>query len=158
MTRLVTGSILVFVSLGVLGGCAQPEDGRSTDTAELAAVDAVVDSFGRAVLEQDPERFSELFTVDATYASNDGQLWQSREEILEGARQWMRVPQVPSRTRVKAEVVGNVAYVFEEYSSDVQFPERPPQTVTGRSLAVLRLQEDGSWKIDALVVNRDPAR
>lgn len=157
MTR-ATVAALALVALGVLWSCTGPEDPRSTGSANLSAVHTVADSFVIAVRQQDPEQFAALFTEDATYASNDGRLWQGREEILGAAREWMQIRQVPERTTVEAEVAGDVAYLLELYTTEIELPNASNQTVTGKSLTVFRRQEDGSWRIHALVVNRDPAQ
>lgn len=156
MKHFVDGSVSVLLALALLSGCGGVDESPATSDADLEAIHAVGDSFVRAVRDQDPERFAALFTDDATYAANTGELWESREEILAAARRWMRVPQRPTGRTIRAEVSGDVAYLFEEYSSEVQPPESEPVTVTGSSMSVLRRQEDGGWKIEALVVNRDP--
>lgn len=157
MNRFERGFASLLLALALLSGCGAVDESPATSDADLEAIHAVDDSFVRAVRDQDPERFAALFTEDATYAANNGELWESREEILAAARQWMRVPQRPTGRTVRAEVGEDVAYLFKEYSSEVQPPESEPVTVTGSSLAVLRRQEDGGWKIEALVVSRDPA-
>lgn len=157
MKQLADASVPVVLALLLSAGCGGVDEGGAASDADLEAIHAVSDSFEQAVRDQDPERFAALFTDDATYASNDGRLWESREEILAAARQWMRVPQRPKGRTVRAEVSEDLAYLVEEYSSEVQPPESAPVTVTGRSMAVFRRQEDGGWKIEALVVNRDPA-
>lgn len=155
--RIGRTAVVAIVS-ALVSACGAP--GQTDDTAEAASADirAVADSFADAVHDQDPARFAALFTDSATYASNDGRLWESREEILQGARDWMRVPQEPATRTVSLEVTGDVAYVVEAYSSDVLLSDTQTVTVTGYSMAVFRRQDDGSWKIDALVVNRDPRR
>lgn len=131
-------------------------DRPATDEA-IAGIQPVADSFAAAVRDQDPERLARLFTEDATYASNDGRLWENQDEIREGARDWMRVLQEPTSTTVDSEVFGDRAYVFQRYSSVIHLPDGRRPTVSGYSLAVLEEQADGTWKISALVVNRDPA-
>lgn len=148
---------VILVTLALVIACSETQEPPAgADAEDLATVQAVADSFVLAVREQDPERFADLFTPDATYASNDGRLWTSRDEVLANARQWMRVLQEPTRTTVHTEVGEEFAYLLEAYSSVIHLPDQPPQTVTGHSLAVFEKQDDGTWKIDALVVNRDP--
>lgn len=122
----------------------------------IAGIEAVADSFAAAVRDQDPERFACLFTSDATYVSNDGHLWENRDEVREAARDWMQVLQEPTSTTVATEVFGDVAYLLQRYSSVIHLPDGRRPTVAGYSLAVLKEQADGTWKIAALVVNRDP--
>lgn len=156
-------TIGAFLLTAALPACDQTTPPQEVDADRPAADDAiagiqpVADSFAAAVRDQDPERFARLFTEDATYASNDGRLWENRDEIREGARDWMRVLQEPTSTTIDAEVFGDGAYVFQRYSSVIHLPDGRRPTVSGCSLAVFERQADGTWKIAALIVNRDPA-
>lgn len=119
---------LPLVALGLLCACGAEPDGQEKRTADLDRIEAVADTFVMAVRQQNAEKFANLFTSDAIYASNDGRLWRGRDEILAAAREWMQVPQDPSRTIVETKIVGNFAYVFDTYSSLVQLPNAPPVT------------------------------
>ena len=77
-------------------------------------------------------------------------------EILAAAQEWFQVPMKPTGKTLRAEVQGSMAYVVQEYSNEVHLPNGPTLTVTGKSLGVFRRENDGTWKIEALVVNRDP--
>lgn len=156
MRAMAGGRWFALVAIGLLCGCEGQESGHEQDAASLDRIDAVADTFLMAIRQQEPEMFAQLFTPDATYAANDGSLWEGREEILAAAREWMQVPQDPSRTVVETEVLGDFAYVLDRYTSSVDLPNGPQMSVTGKSLAVFERQEDGSWRIAALVVNRDP--
>jgi uncharacterized protein (TIGR02246 family) len=156
MTRVVRIAVLALAGVGALVGCEQSQQTEASESSKLAAVHAVADSFAESYRAGDAEAFANLFTEEAIYGANNGQLLQGREEILAAARQWVKVPQEPTRETLRAEVAGGVVYLFERYANEVRMPNAPVQTVTGKSLAVFREQQDGSWKIEALVVNRDP--
>ena len=132
------------------------EDGGRVRDAELAAIEAVAERFGSAVISGDVEGFAELFTEDATYAANNGQFLGGREEILAAAAEWFQVPMKPTSRTLRAKVQGQLAYVVQEYSNEVRLPNGHTLTITGKSLGVFRRESDGRWKIEALVVNRDP--
>jgi ketosteroid isomerase-like protein len=62
----------------------------------------------------------------------------------------------PSVSTVRAKLHGDLAYLVQRCSNAVRMPNGTSVTVTGNSLAIFARQEDGSWKIQELVVNRDP--
>lgn len=111
--------------------------------------------FVNTVRSGDVDAFADLFTEDATYAANNGQFLSGREEILAAAREWFQVPMQPTGRTLRAEVQGPLAYLVQEYSNEVRLPNGTSRTITGKTLGVFR-REDGRWKIEALVVTRDP--
>lgn len=155
MARPSALGILFSVMLSS-AGCTPSDDGEQRRETELAALEMVGERYANAVRSGDVEAFADLFTQDASYAANNGQFLTGREEILAAAREWFQVPMQPTGRTLRAEVQGRLAYLVQEYSNEVRLPNGTSVTTTGKSLGVFRREKDGSWKIEALVVNRDP--
>jgi len=155
MPRALVLNILFTAMLSSVG-CNSSDDDEQRRETELAEIEAIAAGFAGAVRSGDVEGFAELFTEDATYAANNGQLLESRGDILAAAREWFQVPMKPTSKTLRAEVQGGLAYLVQEYSNEVHLPNGPTLTITGKSLGVFRREKDGTWKIEALVVNRDP--
>ena len=155
MPRALVLNIL-FTAMLSSAGCNSSDDDEQRRETELAEIEAIAAGFAGAVRSGDVEGFAELFTEDATYAANNGQFLGGREEILAAEAEWFQVPMKPTSRTLRAKVQGQLAYVVQEYSNEVRLPNGHTLTITGKSLGVFRRESDGRWKIEALVVNRDP--
>ena len=114
----------------------------------------------------DPEGLAGLFTENAIYAANTGELLVGRDEIRSGAAAWMRGSSRVGQQRTRARLdlkrrslrfrqEGPVAYDLARFTISIH----PPNCVVdaGYALAVWQKQPDGSWLIEALTVNQDKA-
>jgi uncharacterized protein (TIGR02246 family) len=115
-------SIVVAAALLASLGCSPVHGPDRDQSSELEAIEATANRFVNAVRSGDADALSELFTRDAIYAANNGQLLQGQDEILRAARQWVQTPMQPSVSTLRAKVHGDFAYLFQRYSNAVRMP------------------------------------
>lgn len=128
-----------------------PAPAEAQKIAELGA------RFREAYSRGDAEAATALFTGDAVWATNTGELLRGREQIRSALDRYVQVPQqVIGGEILKGDVAGGMAYAVSAYENQVMPPGTDPVRVSGYGMAVFRRQADGGWRFEALVVNRDP--
>lgn len=165
--------LMVLALLGLLVACsgarlAVPADSTAPTAAahDRAQIEHLFERWLAAYESGDPVTLAALFTEDAIYAANTGELLTSRADIRRGAASWMqgssRVGQQRAHAKLDVErrqlrfrQDGAFAYDLARFTISMA----PPGCIidAGHALAVLEKQSDGSWLIDALTVNQDKA-
>ena len=166
--RLMT----LFLLVGFLAGCDDARVGEPTSSAAPAAaeqdrvqIDQLFEQWIGAYERGDADALAALFTEDAMYAANTGELLTGRDGIQRGVAAWMQGGSAVGQQRTRAALdierrslrlrqEGPKAYDLARFTISMA----PPGCVidSGHALAVLQKQTDGRWLIDALTVNRDP--
>lgn len=129
-------------------------------------IEAAFERWVNAYERGDPDALSRLFTQDAIYAANTGELLIGRAGIRSGSAAWMRGSSRVGQQRARATLdlerrslrfrqEGAIAYDLARFTISMH----PPGCVvdSGHALAVWEKQPDGSWLIDTLTVNQDKA-
>lgn len=136
---------------------ASANSSPTTAAAEAQRIQQLGGRFRDAYSRGDADAVAALFAVDAVWATNTGEILQGREQIRSALGRYVQVPQqVIDGEDLKGDLEGGFAYAVSAYENRVMPPGEDPIRVSGYGLAVFRQQADGEWKIEALVVNRDP--
>ena len=154
----------------LLTACNQPNWADNNGTAapeaeqEQQLIKQATDRWIAAYEGGDPDAVASLFTEEAIYAANTGEVLRGREAIRAGVAGWMqgssRVGQQRRQARLDLQrqtlrlvQQGPLAHDTARFAIAVN----PPGCVisAGHSLAVWEKQRDGRWLIDALTVNED---
>ena len=160
---------LVMISAS-LAACSDTHANMTNESAPLDAsqerqlIENAFDRWIMAYETGDPDGVANLFTEDAIYAANTGQVLKGREEIKAGVAGWMqgssRVGQ--QRGQAKLDLQRQTLRLVQHGSfahDSARFTIRmnPPGCLidAGHALAVWEKQDDGRWLIDALTVNQD---
>lgn len=125
------------------------------------------DAFERfrvAFVTGDADRLADAFEPDATYAANVGILLEGREQIRLGAAEWFarRPPGALVELEVRAvrdEQAGDLRWELLSYRQHGSVPDRPAAgslDESGHALAVYHRDDEGTWRLRSLVVNRRP--
>lgn len=151
--------LLVACDTGEMGDTDDVQIGA--DTADTAAagdpaaqmdrsaiesgVRAVRDAWADAAIAGDAATIGSLYADDAVLVGPEGELAEGRQAIeealnLDGVTE-MEIS--GTHTEVGTDLVSEVG----TFSQTLQPAEGEEQTVSGQYLVVLRLQEDGSWRI-----------
>lgn len=163
--------LMSLLLLGSLAACSEARPAMlaasaapATAAQDRVKIERLFERWLEAYERGDPDALAALFTADAVYAANTGELLRDRAGILRGAAGWMqgssRVGQ--QRARAKLDVQrrplrfrqeGSLAYDLAWFTISMV----PPGCIidSGHALAVLEKQRDGRWLIDALTVNQD---
>lgn len=133
----------------------------SSTPSAAAAEEQTIREFGArfrdAYSRGDADAVAALFADDAVWATNTGEILRGREQIHSALGRYVQVPQQVIRGEdLKGDLEGGFAYSVSAYENRVMPPGADPILVSGYGLAVFRQQSDGEWRIEALVVNRDP--
>lgn len=154
--------VTIMMAAAALAACS----GKGSDAAEeRRQIDEAYDRWIVAYETGDAEGVANLFTADAVYAANTGQVLNGRNEIRTGVAAWIqgasRVGERRRQARLDLERESQRLVQQGPFAHDLsRFTIRmdPPGCVvdTGQALAVWERQDDGRWLIDALAVNQDP--
>lgn len=161
--------VLVMVSASLAVGSG-PSAAITTGSAALDASherQLIEDAFDRWIAAYetgDPDGVANLFTEDAIYAANTGEVLKGREQIRAGVAGWMQGSSRVGQQRRKAKLDvqrqtlrlvqhGSFAHDLARFTITMN----PPGCLidAGHALAVWERQDDGRWLIDALTVNQD---
>lgn len=165
--------LFTFLSLALsLSACAdvRPTYAVTQDPAaapqERLSIEAAFERWLKAYESGDPEALASLFTEDAIYAANTGEVLTGRDEIRSGVAAWMQGSSRVGQQRAKAALdvqrrslrfrqAGSLGYDLLRFTISMN----PPGCLidAGHALAVWEKQPDGRWLIDALTVNQDKA-
>lgn len=151
--RLVT-SVLCMLLLTSIGCNVLPDAPRE----EKEKIQQITNDWIKALNNGEAERVASFYDEDATYATNNGLLLKGKKQIHEAFKQWLQTPQkvVSDSSFVAFNTDGNLAYTLNYYDHHIYPPEADSFVNKGYSLTVYERQEDGSWKIDALTINKHP--
>lgn len=163
-----------LVALAMAGvflvGCSDQNSDDSDGSAPLhpnqerQLIERAFDRWMTAYESGDPDGVANLFTEDAIYAANTGEVLKGREEIRAGVGRWMqgssRVGQQRRQSRLDLErqtlrLVQQGPFAHD--TARFTIIANPPGCLinAGHALAVWEKQDDGRWLIDALTVNED---
>lgn len=151
--------LLVACDTGEMGDADDVQIGA--DTADAAAtgdpaaqmdtgaieseVGQVRDAWADAALAGDAATIGSLYTDDAILAGPEGELAEGRQAIEEA----LNIDGVTSMdiSAIHTEVGTDMVSEVGTFSQSMQTAEGEEQTISGRYLVVLGLQEDGNWRI-----------
>lgn len=142
-------TILIFV------GCSSSTDNVQQQKKEIQQI---TQDWIESLNNGDVDRMATFYDEDATYATNNGLLLSGKKQIHEAFKKWLQTPQqvVSDSSFVAFNTDGNLAYTLNYYDHHIFPPNADSFVNKGYSLAVFERQEDGSWKIDALTINKHP--
>lgn len=162
-----------LLGLAIISALAVSSNSSASTGTGLAQLDPgqerqlIEEAFNRWMVAYetgDPDGVANLFTEDAIYAANTGEVLKGREQIRAGVAAWMegssRVGQQRShgsldleRETLRLVQHGSFAHDLARFTITM----RPTGCLidAGHALAVWEKQDDGRWLIDALTVNQD---
>ena len=157
-----------FVLMGTLlcssGGNASAQSAAphvNASDEDRALIEAASERWRKSFEEGDFDSTASLFTDNAIYAANTGELLRGRSEIRTAATGWAEnTAPIRERATIKLqrqllrfEQHGSLAYELARFTMSVS----PPGCLinAGYSLGVWKKQPDGQWLVDTLTVNRD---
>ena len=163
--------LLAFVMVSAsIAGCSDAGTKTANGSASPEATQdrqLIEDAFDRWILAYetgDPDEVASLFTDEAIYAANTGDVLKGRAQIKAGVAAWMqgssRVGQQRGQARLDLQRQslrlvqhGSFAHDLARFTIAIN----PPGCLidSGHALAVWEKQDDGRWLIDALTVNQD---
>ena len=157
--RRMTTSLLLLVPL-LLGACELPTLG-SDEPAEPqrigpgqarsaeAQIGQLRDKWVEAIRAGNGAAVAELYAEDAVMVGLDGRVLEGRQAIQSGLP--LQGLASIELTSTDQELGGEVASDMGTFTQAFQTP-MGPRNVAGRYVVVLRLQQDGAWKIAQHVV------
>lgn len=151
--------LLVACDTGEMGDADDVQVGADTaDTAATvdpaaqmdpgaieAEVGQVRDAWADAAMAGDAAAIGSLYADDAVLAGPEGELAEGRQAIEEA----LNIDGVTDMdiSAIHTEVGTDMVSEVGTFSQTLQTPEGEEQTVSGRYMVVLGLQEDGNWRI-----------
>jgi uncharacterized protein (TIGR02246 family) len=120
--------------------------------------------FREAFLAGDADKVAAAFAPDAAYATNAGVLLRGRDQISAGSSQWFRLRPPGAVVELHVEVLQTGSHddgrwELIEYRQHGYVPDRPDAggiEEAGYAIAVYHRDDDGTWLIESLVVNKRP--
>lgn len=161
--------VLVMISASI----AVSSNASATITSGSAPLDAskerklIEAAFDRWVLAYetgDADGVANLFTAEAIYAANTGEVLRGRKEIRAGVAGWMqgssRVGQQRDHAKLDVQrqtlrLVQHGSFAHDLARFTITMNPLGCLIDAGHALAVWEKQDDGRWLIDALTVNQD---
>lgn len=127
----------------VLAACATgPTTPASLTQSDSTAIRATLTGITTAGTTGHYRELGRFFTEDGVWMVPGQAAVEGRQQVQEwftvGAKEW-------EHRILEMEGAGNLAYVRAAYSLSLEIPQFVP--VTGKALAVMRRQPDGSWLI-----------
>jgi ketosteroid isomerase-like protein len=147
-------TVLLFVAASACRPA--PKAGRGLSEADVAAIRSLMGSYEQAVLAGDGDAAVALWAEDVVRMPPNALVIAGRAAMLDELR--ARTYTVTQFEQSLQEIDGRngVAYIRGPYSITVTLPGFPEPVVdTGKSLAILRKQPDGSWLITIACWNSD---
>lgn len=130
-------------------------DGTAT---AAAAIEREMEHWLVAYEAQDAEALAELFMENGIYAANTGQVFRGREDIRQGVAAWFAATPAAKvdvrRVQLRFRQAGRNAHDLSRFTIHVVGPECIVDA--GHTLSVWRREADGQWRLETLLVNRDP--
>lgn len=158
---LITRFSILITSILLIIGCNSSETSRSNSKEDIAKIQLLSQRFGKAYQNSNADSLASLFVEDANYATNNGFLLEGREEIRQAFGRWMQEPSSelvdgPDSWVADFHINGNVAYSLTYYNQRLFPNETDSLLQKGYGLTVFERQDNGSWKIKAMTVNKHP--
>ena len=162
--------LLIAMVSALVAVCSDANAGLTDGPAPLDAPyerQLIEDAFDRWIIAYEtgnPDGVANLFTDDAIYAANTGEVLKGRAEIRAGVARWMqgssRVGQQREKSRLNVQRKSLRLVQHGSFAHDLArftITMNPPGCVidAGHALAVWEKQDDGRWLLDALTVNQD---
>ena len=152
MVRYFSGT-LAIASVIALGACAQAP--AMNAAADIAAVNALRDSFTTAMNAGDGTAIGNLYTADGASQHNHDKTVAGREAITASQNAMF------SQFTVKAEITPNETMTMGDFGFDrgtyrmTMTPKAGGDAITdeGRYIVLLRKEADGSWKVSSDIDN-----
>lgn len=156
-------SIPIILALSILGlaGCRSTEQPEYNPKQEMAKIQQISDRFRKAYNNSNADSLAILFDEDVRYATNNGFLLKGREQVQETFSKWLKTPHKLESDTSNTWVADfgmndDLAYSLTFYTQRL-FPSEADTVIQkGYGLTVFERQEDGSWKIQAMTVNKHP--
>lgn len=146
-------SILLHVT------CRAQENSEYNLQIEKNKIGIIASKFSDAIEQGNADSLAILFDENASYATNNGYLLQGREQIREAFAKWLETPQnltADSSYVVDLTVKKDLAYMLSYYSHHIDPPNAESSVNKGYGLTVFARKNNGSWKIKAMTVNKNP--
>jgi uncharacterized protein (TIGR02246 family) len=149
---LAAGAIAAMLALGA---CAQPQAPAANAPEDIAAVNALRDSFLKAFNAGDAEAIANLYTANGVSQHNHEQTATGHDAILASQKamfdQMTVVAEImPDETKT----LGSIGFDRGRYKMTLT-PKAggQPMTDEGRYVVLLEKQADGSWKVTSDIDN-----
>ena len=149
----------LLLPLVIVGISCQPADRPGTfDSADITAVHGVLEEATAAHAAGDSIRIAGLFADDAIIMPDDLPTVTGRAEVLSSFGSLFRDFNSTARIEpVETRMAGDWAFVLTRVSGTlVPKTGGPTIELRGREIAILRRQDDGSWKVARLIGNSSP--
>lgn len=152
--------ILLTVSALAFAAC-QPQaqtSAKADPAADSAAIEKLEMGQVAAISAKDPAKSSDVYSDDAVFIDQNGQLVAGGEEITKNFQAILNDPALkfdyrPGKKTFSAD--GTMAYAVAPFTESYTDPAtKKVTTIRGTNLSVWKKQEDGSWK---LVADSNPA-
>ena len=151
-------ALLALVAFALVSTACQPAAQQAGPLSEgdMVAIRSLIDSYEQAVLGEDYDAAAALWAEDVIRMPPNAPMIEGRAAMLEqfDARAYV----VKEFSQAFEEIDGRdgLAYARGPYSITITIPGNPePVSDSGKSLAILRKQEDGSWLIAIACWNSD---
>jgi ketosteroid isomerase-like protein len=160
-TPIVTG--VAFIAGLAFGFFARSAEGtllRRTHAADLAAIEKLHQEDIAVTLSQDPKGLIDIWTEDAVRFNAGKPPVVGKQAIgADNAKGLAPYPgfKVLSYAPKYRQIQIEDDLAWEWFEVDAKFklyPERPPDSLHGKGLRVMRRQSDGSWKFAVLILNQ----
>jgi uncharacterized protein (TIGR02246 family) len=154
---LVRGFLLIAASAAALAGpaCSRPgaQAGALRDS-DLAAIRQLRTAFVEYELRGDRRAQAELYAPDAVLLEPNAPLFRGRQAIRGGLEEFDVRLRAFTLQSLAVDGGGSLAYDRGVYALEYLDPAREAKaSERGNYLMVLRRQEDGAWRIAALIHN-----
>jgi len=160
MKKLLTIIPLVIL-LCFAFGCQQGEEVAEEATVaplsdeDVAAIKARSDEYDQFVLSRDWDAVVSLFIENAVVMPPNEPILQGREAIKTFYEALPPIQEFMSQV-VEVDGRGDIAYVRGSYSLKIEMEGvAEPIQDTGKTISILRKQEDGSWLFATTIWNSD---
>jgi ketosteroid isomerase-like protein len=131
-----------------------PPPPATLSAADVAAIRAVNEAYRKTALAQQWGEWAKLFTTDAVMMPPNGTVVTGRANIEAWGRAFPRYNEFQNPV-LELEGGGNVAIARGTYTLGFPAAPQPIPKDTGKWLATLRKQADGSWKFNRCCFNSD---
>lgn len=155
----MTRPALLLLIIGIVLSC-QPGDGSATnDPADVAAIHRSIEEATAAHAAGDSIGIAGLFTEDAVIMPDRLPTVTGHAEVLSSFGALFRdFDSSASIEPVETQISGDWAFVRTRVSGRlVPKGGGAPIELDGREIAILRRQDDGSWKVARLIGNSGPS-
>jgi uncharacterized protein (TIGR02246 family) len=148
----------ILVAIVMMSAACQPCARKAVDLskADVAAIRSLIDSYERAVLAGDYDAAAALWAEDVIRMPPNAPMIEGRVAMLEDLKARAYVVREFNQAFDEIDGRGGLAYARGSYSITITIPENPePVSDSGKSLAILRKQKDGSWILTTACWNSD---